>query len=96
MKICKQFLIFGRVQGVGFRRFVKAKVDIMNEEKECLSGYVRNLADGSVQVVAQGDEDILQKLEELLKVGTIKSVVERIESTTLEIDEILNGFEIVK
>ena len=96
MKICKQFLIFGRVQGVGFRRFVKAKVDIMNEKKECLSGYVRNLADGSVQVVAQGDEDILQKLEELLKVGTIKSVVERIESTTLEIDEILNGFEIVK
>ena len=61
-----------------------------------MSGYVRNLADGSVQVVAQGDEDILQKLEELLKVGTIKSVVERIESTTLEIDEILNGFEIVK
>ena len=33
MKISRQFLVFGKVQGVGFRRFVKAKVDAVNEEE---------------------------------------------------------------
>ena len=39
---------------------------------------------------------VLDKLEQLLKIGTIRSVVERVESTLLENDENLSGFEILR
>ncbi len=49
----------GTVQGVGFRYFVR------NIAKEMgVKGYVRNLPDGTVEVVAEGDE---QTLREFLK-----------------------------
>lgn len=51
--------IYGRVQGVSFRHFVKE-----NADKLGLTGFVRNKDDGSVLVVAQGSKD---KLEELLR-----------------------------
>ena len=53
MKKRCEFLIFGKVQGVGFRRFVKYRVDKLNEESKVLSGNVCNLSDGSVRVIAQ-------------------------------------------
>ena len=49
--------IFGRVQGVRFRHFVKEKADELK-----INGYVRNREDGSVSVIAQGDRVSLQKL----------------------------------
>lgn len=95
VKISRQFLVFGKVQGVGFRRFVKAKVDAINEEGIKISGYVCNLADGSVRVVAQGDEEHLQKLHKILEVGTIKSEVSHIESCNVAKAE-FDGFEILR
>ncbi len=47
----RKFRIYGQVQGVGFRFFTRRKAIQLN-----LTGSVRNLADGSVEVVAQGDE----------------------------------------
>lgn len=51
--------ISGFVQGVGFRVFVKKKA-----QKLGLTGWVRNLSDGRVEAVIQGEEE---KLKELLK-----------------------------
>lgn len=96
MKKCREFRVFGRVQGVGFRRFIQAKVDSMNQPSELISGHICNLEDGSVRVVAQAEVQMLDKLEQLLKIGTIRSVVERVESTPLENDENLSGFEILR
>ncbi|MEK6899256.1 MAG: polyprenyl diphosphate synthase [Nanoarchaeota archaeon] len=48
--------IFGRVQGVGFRQFVKKVADSFG-----IGGFVRNRQDGSVFVVAQGSRKELQK-----------------------------------
>jgi len=43
-------VVSGRVQGVGFRRFVQRSAQQMG-----VSGWVRNLADGSVECQAEGD-----------------------------------------
>jgi len=47
-------IISGRVQGVFFRANTKSKAQSLN-----LSGWVKNLSDGSVEVVAEGPHDIL-------------------------------------
>ena len=56
--------IYGLVQGVGFRYFVLWKA-----RQYGLTGFVRNLSDGSVEVVAEGDEDALKMLLDDLKHG---------------------------
>ncbi|NPA13154.1 MAG: acylphosphatase [Aquificae bacterium] len=54
----------GTVQGVGFRYFVKNKADQFG-----VKGYVRNLPDGTVEVVAEGDEETLRKFFEAIEKG---------------------------
>jgi acylphosphatase len=46
-----QLKIYGHVQGVGFRYATK-----INAQKHNVTGYVKNLPDGSVYVVATGDQ----------------------------------------
>ena len=57
-------MVSGRVQGVGFRYFTQ---DIAR--REGLTGIVRNLADGRVEVVAEGDDESLTRLEAALRRG---------------------------
>lgn len=91
-KLHKQYLIYGKVQGVGFRNFVKAKVDMINAESIKIVGSVENLDDGSVRVVASGSAKDLEILYKYLALGTIKSKVERIESSDIAPDSTLNAF----
>jgi acylphosphatase len=67
--------IYGRVQGVFFRYFVR------NEARELgLKGYVRNLASGdAVEVQAEGEKRRLNKLLGQLKAGPPGAQVERVE-----------------
>ena len=53
-----QYRVTGRVQGVGFRAFVAGHV-----RDEGVSGWVRNLPDGSVEARAEGDVDSLRRFE---------------------------------
>ncbi|WP_029523132.1 acylphosphatase [Persephonella sp. KM09-Lau-8] len=54
----------GTVQGVGFRYFVR------NIAKEMgVKGYVRNLPDGTVEVVAEGDEQTLREFLKAIEQG---------------------------
>jgi acylphosphatase len=59
-----QATISGRVQGVGFRVFV-----LDHAERLGLRGYVRNLPDGRVFVVASGNRQALEELVRLLHRG---------------------------
>ena len=52
----------GQVQGVGFRWWVRARALELG-----LSGFARNLSDGRVEVLAQGDPDAVERLRELLE-----------------------------
>jgi acylphosphatase len=58
------FLVRGRVQGVGYRYFVLRAAASLG-----LGGWARNLPDGSVEVVAEGSEAALTRLEEQLREG---------------------------
>ncbi len=59
-----EFNISGLVQGVGFRYFVYRHAIELN-----LKGYAKNLFDGSVEVVVEGEFDNILLLAELLKRG---------------------------
>ena len=50
-------LVEGRVQGVGFRYFVAREA-----ERRAIGGFVRNLAAGRVELIAQGDPDAVAAL----------------------------------
>lgn len=54
----RRWLIRGRVQGVGFRRFVQREAGEL-----CLGGWVRNLDDGRVEAFAQGAAEALDALQ---------------------------------
>ena len=60
----KAFLLrfYGRVQRVGFRRFVQESAQDLG-----LSGYVKNEKDGSVTVFVQGDDEAVAKFIEIVK-----------------------------
>jgi acylphosphatase len=57
-------VIQGRVQGVGFRYFVLRQADTLR-----LAGWVRNLADGDVELEAEGDRASLEALVEAARRG---------------------------
>lgn len=59
-----RFVVTGRVQGVGFRWFVVKQARGLE-----LRGHVRNLEDGSVEVIADGDPDAVDQLAAALARG---------------------------
>lgn len=87
----KKIKVFGLVQGVGFRYFIYRHATELG-----VKGYVRNCSDGSVEIVAQGDNDILEKLIYYAKTGPRYSEVERIEIEDLKDEKEFNTFRIVE
>jgi len=85
-----RFLIQGIVQGVGFRNFVWRRAVAKG-----LVGWVRNLPDGRVEVVACGPNSVLELLEQELRAGPPHAQVERVEKAEV-LDEIpeLKAFDI--
>ena len=71
----QQYLVKGRVQGVGFRWFVQYEAARIG-----LRGWVRNTDDGHVEVLAAGSPDQLEDLVQALARGTRGSRVNNIES----------------
>ena len=69
-------LVQGRVQGVGFRAFVRRQaLDL------AISGYVENLPDGRVEVVAEGERSELEHLLVKLRAGPPHAEVADIDVT---------------
>lgn len=83
-----QFLIEGRVQGVGYRRFVQKQAMDLN-----LPGWTRNLQDGRVEVITNGPPEVLQELENRLRKGPLFSSVKDVTKKPIS-DELKPGFEI--
>ncbi len=86
-----RFFVSGRVQGVYYRKFVSEKLQALGIE-----GYVRNLPDGRVEVLARLNKDSLQQVLEVLKEGSPLSEVENIDIIALDNDDrSYDGFKIV-
>lgn len=80
-------VVSGRVQGVFFRAWTRDKARRLQ-----LSGYVRNLPDKRVEVLAQGEESALNKLLEKLHQGPPLARVDSVESEFRENQAMSNGF----
>jgi acylphosphatase len=78
MRACRQYLVNGRVQGVGYRMFAADAARL-----EGLTGVVRNLPDGRVEVVVEGEETSVDRFEAALWRGPSRARVESIEATAL-------------
>lgn len=81
--------VYGVVQGVGYRAFVLSEARRLG-----LYGYVRNCSDGSVEVVAEGDEPSLQILLSALQRGPYGARVDYVESVFSAATGEFTGFSI--
>ncbi len=66
--------VHGRVQGVGFRHFVMMEASTLE-----ITGWVRNRRDGSVEVIAEGEHQQLEKLLRALHRGPGSANVTRVD-----------------
>ncbi len=81
--------VTGLVQGVGFRFFA-----VHHARRLALTGFVRNLPDGSVEVVAEGGREALLQLKRLLQRGPAGSGVREAEERWGEATGEYGSFEI--
>lgn len=85
-----RFIIFGRVQGVYYRKAVAQAA-----MKKQIRGYVKNLSDGTVEVVAELIEEDLEDFLTLLRSGSPLSHTDEVSHTLIdEAGLIYDGFEI--
>ena len=82
--------IFGRVQGVGFRFFI-----YRNAKNLGLKGWVRNLADGTVEAVFEGEDEKIKEILELCKKGPPLARVKRVEVRDEKFKYEFQDFEIL-
>ena len=75
----RRYVVSGRVQGVGFRDFVRRAA-----RGHGVRGWVRNREDGRVETVATGDAGALGGFEGQLRDGSRLSRVESVETSDLE------------
>jgi acylphosphatase len=68
--------VYGYVQGVSFRYYARQRA-----QKLGLRGYVRNCADGSVEVVAEGPRRALDELQAWLQRGPSMAEVDHVDVT---------------
>ncbi len=79
----------GRVQGVGYRAATQRQAQILG-----LSGWVRNLPDGSVEAFAQGAPRTLEELVQWCHQGPPSSRVDKVTTESAPVDPSLQSFEI--
>ena len=79
----------GRVQGVFFRSFVHSWANKLK-----LAGFVRNLADGTVEVRAEGEKQQLEKLVGYLRVGPPAARVDEVSVNWAEYTGSYSGFRV--
>ena len=85
--IARHFLVSGRVQGVGFRWFVVKEASSLG-----LTGWTRNLPDGRVEVVAQGEPEAMEALAAALAQGPPHARVGKVEADEAPVDPERAGF----
>jgi acylphosphatase len=77
---CRHFRVTGRVQGVFFRDSTRQVAQNLK-----VTGYARNMPDGTVEVLACGSAEALERLTEWLQSGPPGARVENIESVAVNV-----------
>ena len=88
-------LVRGRVQGVGFRWYVREVARDLG-----LAGWVRNRSDGTVEVAAAGERQLLERLRDMLREGPNGAAVTAIDDVQYAAgdghDELVQPFTILR
>ncbi len=67
-------VVKGKVQGVFYREFTRREAEFSG-----VSGYVRNLKDGNVEIVAEGEEKKLKEFEKKFRKGPLMAFITDVE-----------------
>jgi acylphosphatase len=79
--------VHGVVQGVGFRHFTRKLAESFG-----IKGYVRNVPDGSVEIVAEGGTQVLKAFLDEVKIGPRFGSVSRVDVEWAEAEGDFSGF----
>ncbi len=85
----RKYIVTGRVQGVGFRWFVRRHAHTLG-----INGWVRNNRDGSVEIWAEALKVKLEQFESLLRKGPPGAVVRSVEGVNAAAVHDYKGFDI--
>jgi acylphosphatase len=86
---CIKAIVSGVVQGVNYRYFCYQKATEMN-----IKGYAKNLYNGNVEVIANGEDGLIIDFIKLLKVGPKASKVNSVQVEELDLCEEYNDFSV--
>lgn len=81
MNVCYRCRVQGRVQGVFFRGTTRQQARSLG-----LTGYAKNLSDGSVEVLACGDQPAVDRLRDWLWIGPPAARVTEVVCEQVDVD----------
>jgi acylphosphatase len=87
--VARRFIISGIVQGIGYRFFA-----LRAAARHQVLGTVRNLPDGRVEVVAEGDRDAMDEFKIDLATGPSMAEITDIEEIDLSVTGLFRDFRI--
>jgi acylphosphatase len=79
MITARRFLVSGRVQAVGFRWFVLDAASV-----EGITGWVRNVPDGTVEIVAEGEAESMERFERAVRRGPGRARVDDVSTDMIQ------------
>lgn len=91
MKRAARFIVQGTVQGIFFRQFVKEHADKLG-----LTGFVRNLTGGDVEILAEGEAEKIKKLAEFVKEGPKHSQIRHVQIEEKKWSDEFKDFQILR
>ena len=86
-----EVIVTGQVQGVWFRSYTQEKARELG-----ITGWVRNASDGTVTIVAEGNDKLLIKLTKWLEIGSPDAKVDTLKVNWGDSKGKLNSFEVIK
>ncbi len=82
-------IVKGKVQGVFYREFTRREAEILR-----VSGFARNLKDGSVEIIAEGEEKQLKEFEKKFRKGPLMAFITDVEIKEEQPTGEFDGFDI--
>ncbi len=82
-------VVKGKVQGVFYREFTRREAGALG-----IGGFARNLKDGSVEIVAEGEEKNLQEFMKMVRKGPLMAFISEVEAKEEPPTGEFEGFDI--
>ena len=87
--VARRFVISGIVQGIGYRFFA-----LRAAARHQILGTVRNLPDGRVEVMAEGEREAMDEFKQDLATGPAMAEITDIEETDLAVTRLYRDFRV--